>query len=205
MENIGPKGSQVDDKTPFTPLLSRPIGEKLSSPPKDSYVYSKPVISSFIDFIKKNIARGLWGLGFGTASLSVLSYFLIGSKLLSLFFGVPTLMSFFIAHNLGQNLASGKNNLFQNPLDQLKAYIKDPSRIDTEIINTLRCVDELKDKLQKNPLNSQDILQALKSFKKIIEMKALMFNSADDPLTIRMKQDTERLLNALDPQFIPGL
>lgn len=189
LENSRTKAEKLSSKTTNTNLDSRQTG-------------TKPVIANVMDFIKKNTSRALWGLGLGTGGLGVASYFLIGSKILSMIFAVPTLMSFFIAHHLGKNVTIGKNNLFLNPLDQIESYIADPQKIDAENIKALQSIDELKDLMVSKPEKKEEIVLLLKRFKNIVNVKYNQVketgDSSSDISSSRLKLDTERLLSALD-------
>ena len=180
---------------------SRNIGQKLSQKlvrSKSIYQGSQPVFRSTVDFVKKNTSRALWGIGFGTASLSVLSYFLIGSKILSFIFGIPTLMSFYIAHSIGNNIVKGKNNLFRNPLEQIKECISNPEKIDNENVQVLQSIDELKDLIDKKSDKVPEITDVLSRFKDLLKTKYEQIKETKDPLMSHIKVETERLLTALD-------
>ena len=198
------QGLKMPDKASSLELDSaRRKSEKLLQKPKSNseindQVRSKPVFVNIMDFVKKNTARVMWGMGFGTASLGVLSYFLIGSKILSLFFAVPTLMAFFIGHNLGKNLIKGKSILFKNPLEQVEAYISNPQNLDVENVQALQTIDELKDLAKSKPEKREEIHSQLKRFKDIIQTKYNQVQYAVEGDGLRIKQDTERLLDAFN-------
>lgn len=203
----GPNSVTVENPIAENLETSRTKAEKLSSKTTKTNLDSrqtvtKPVFVNVMDFIRKNTSRALWGLGLGTGGLGVASYFLIGSKILSMIFAVPTLMSFFIAHHLGKNVTIGKNNLFLNPLDQIESYIADPQKIDAENIKALQSIDELKDLIVSKPERKEEIVSLLKRFKDIIEIKYNQVkdtgDNSSDIYSSRLKLDTERLLSALD-------
>jgi|GEM_PF-7066151 len=202
----GPNAVVPKDSSNEVLESSRTKAEKLSaksnSAARASEIRTKPVLVNVMDFIKKNTSRALWGLGLGTGGIGVASYFLIGSKILSLIFAVPTLMAFFIAHHLGKNITSGKNNLFLNPEDQIESYIADPQRIDSENVKALQSLDELKDLMVSKPHRKEEILALLNRFKKIIEVKnnqvQAVNENTSDISSSRLKLDTERLLSVLD-------
>ena len=159
---------------------------------------SKPVFVNIVDFVKKNTARAMWGLGFGTASLAIMSYFLIGSTILSLFFAVPTLMAFFIGHSLGRNVIKGKSTLFKKPLEQLDLYVKNPQLLDTEIVQALLTVEELKDLALADPNKKDEIHGELVRFRDMIRAKNNQAQLATEGIGLKIKQDTERLLETLE-------
>jgi len=175
------------------PNLSSDINPEVGSKP-----VSKPVFVNIMDFSKKITARAMWGMGLGTAGLGVLSYFLIGSKILSLIFAVPTLMAFFIGHSLGKTVIKGQNTLFKNPLEQIEAYISEPQRLDTENVQALQTIDELKDLAKSKSEKREEVAEQLKRFRDIIQVKFNQVQYAKQGEELRIRQDTERLLNALN-------
>jgi hypothetical protein len=201
----GPDSAILANQANQSLINTRTKAEQLSSKSKAlnsntavEEVRSKPVFVNIMDFVKKNTARAMWGLGLGTSGLGVLSYFLVGSKILSLFFAVPALMAFFIGHSLGKNLIKGKTTLFRNPLEQMEAYITNPQKLDSENVQALQTVDELKDLATSDPAKKDEINSQLKRFKEIIEAKYEQVQFATEGVGLRIKQDTERLLDALE-------
>jgi hypothetical protein len=159
------------------------------------------VFANLSNFVKLNTSRAMWGVGFVTAGFAIVSNFLIGSQLLSLIFAVPTLMAFFIAHSLGKGVVRGKNNLFQDSFKLIQTYLENPQRLDTENFQALYAIDELKNKMQKQPSTREEILTLLKRLFNLSKIKLKQIKEGDDSNSARIQIETERIFDALKPLF----
>jgi hypothetical protein len=174
---------------------NRPVEKKLIPISKNS------IFANLANFVKLNTSRLMWGVGFVTAGFAIVSNFLFGSQLLSIFFGIPSLMAFFMAHTLGKSVDKGKNNLFYDPFQLIETYLDDPKKLDLESIQALYAIDELKTEMENNPDSKLEILPLLKRLLNISYIKLKQIKEGDDANSAKIRLETEKLIAALEPFF----
>jgi len=203
----GPKSTLAENVENNVPEDSRKQGQRLSvveTNPQNEILKPSKSISVFdnlANFIKLNTSRAMWGIGFVTAGFAIVSNFLIGSQILSLIFAVPSLMAFFIGHSLGKGVVKGKNNLFQDSFKLIQGYLKDPRRLDDENIQALSAIDELINKMKKQPRTKDEITSLLKRLFDLTKLKLEQIKEGDDVNSARIRIETERIVNVLEPLF----
>lgn len=182
---------------------ARQIGETMSEPVDSTSssvaprIETLPLISNVSNFARKNTSRAMWLMGFATSTLSILGYFLIGSKLLGLIFGVPALMSFYIAHDVGKKISGDPANIGRDPIEQIKNFINDPRKIEKESIKILQSIEEAKDYFVTKPERKEEVEDLLNRLRDIVLAKYNQVKDFFDPYSSSMKLELERLRDAM--------
>lgn len=155
------------------------------------------------NFSQKGLCTVLNLAGYFGAGLAFLSYFVLNLKSLSLFFGIPTGMSFLISYHLQRSLKDSDSNVTLDPIKGLRDIVhKSGLNQNIEKVTLMRDIAEAK-KLLNSPEQGEeakDLLLALKAMvdSRLYEISRLESSFEEDKDLLEFYYDLESYKDVLD-------
>lgn len=175
----------------------RSLLREIDQLPKVQELKSMPILTTGINFAKKNTARLLKLAGFMGAISSLVTYFLFNLKSLAILLGIPTGMAFYISHDLSQSIDKTAAEFSTNPHEILRTTINKPGNLETNFVTVLQAVEQIKD-MSDSDHNKQSGIELIEDLNLIVDSKLRQLEGFEDQNSVALKHELERFKIAYD-------